>query len=153
MGLVINKPSSLVLTDIFESLDISTNNPKHRQQRVLIGGPVKKQQGFVIHRPKGQWEISIKLYSQNTITSSQDILECMAKGDGPKKAIVLTGYCSWEPNQLETEISQNDWLCAPVTGTKSEIIYDIPYRLRWQKALEKIGIKNRHQLTTTAGHA
>lgn len=153
MGLIINQPSSMRLCDILESLKIETDDPDTIDMPVLNGGPLKPQQGFVIHRPRGKWKISTPLAAKNNISTSQDILESIANGDGPKKSIILTGYCGWEAGQLEEEIADNDWLCVHIKNVNSTFLYDEPYRTRWQTALKHLGIAQIHQLSTVAGNA
>lgn len=153
MGLIINQPIHMSLNDIFESLKITPKEPDNTDFQVLMGGPLKNEQGFVMHRPSGKWNISIKLTGQSAITTSQDILESIAKGEGPKDSQVFMGYCGWEPDQLEAEIRKNDWLCVHIKNVKSDILYDIPYSSRWQSTLQEMGISQIHQLATVAGNA
>ena len=53
MGLVINHLASQSLQSIFEQLNIECSDETIRQKPVYIGGPVKLEQGFVLHRPTG----------------------------------------------------------------------------------------------------
>jgi len=83
------------------------------------------------------------------LTATLDILKAIARGDGPKSAILALGYAGWAPGQLESEIHQNGWLhCA----ADSELIFGQDTEAKYEKALKKIGI-DVGMLSSEAGHA
>ena len=47
------------------------------------------------------------------MTATLDILQDMARGAGPRQALLALGYAGWGPGQLEGEIQANGWLTAP----------------------------------------
>ena len=66
-----------------------------------------------------------------------DILKAIAKGGGPKHAILALGYAGWGPGQLETEIQSNGWLhCA----ADADLIFGRDVEEKYLRALHKIGI-------------
>ncbi len=83
------------------------------------------------------------------VTTSRDILEAMAAGDGPAQALVAVGYAGWGPGQLEAEMAANAWLTVPAN---TEILFDIPFDERWRAAAALIGI-DLDLLSTEVGHA
>ena len=149
MGVVINHPSSANLGEIFNQLDIPCSNDNIRQQIILVGGPVQTERGFVLHKGQGDWNSSVKIGSDLYLTTSQDILENIAKEQGPESYIVTLGYAGWDSKQLEDEISQNFWL----TSTADEdIIFNTAVENRWQAAAKILGI-DLNLVATEAGHA
>ena len=62
------------------------------RQPVLRGGPVHTDRGFVLHTPEGQWESSLPFSARVHLTTSRDILDALARGEGPVQAIVALGY-------------------------------------------------------------
>ena len=65
--------------------------------------------GFVLHRPVGAWKSTLPVGDVG-LTTSRDILEAMAAGDGPREHLVALGYAGWAAGQIEDEILRNGWL-------------------------------------------
>lgn len=149
IGIVINRPISLLLADILGQLEIVVENPDLHKQPILYGGPIHQERGFVIHRPSGTWRSSFSTEEGITVTTSRDILQAMAENKGPKEAIVSLGYSGWSAGQLELELANNLWLTSPIDP---HIIFDIPYEKRWSAAASLIGV-DTNKLTRFSGRA
>lgn len=149
LGIIINRPSNLVLGDIFKQLSIDTSDPRINALPVWQGGPVQVERGFVIHSPMGSWESTLKLGSDLGVTSSRDVLAAIARGAGPDKTFIALGYAGWGAGQLEAELAENAWLSTP---TDPHILFDLPVDQRWQAAARKIGV-DLTLLSGDAGHA
>jgi putative transcriptional regulator len=149
LGIVINRPSDLTLGDVFEQMNIQPEDPGVGRLPVFFGGPVHPERGFVIHEPAGQWDASMRVSEDLALTTSRDILEAVARGEGPRHILVALGYAGWGKGQLEKEILDNTWLNAPVNQS---ILFDRPAGQRWKAAVETIGVKLAW-LSTQAGHA
>ena len=149
LGIVINRPSAVVLGDIFKQLAISAGDQSLAQLPVYQGGPVQTDRGFVIHEPAGDWESTLKLDSGLGVTSSRDVLAALARGAGPGKTLVALGYAGWGAGQLETELAANSWLSTPAD---KRIIFETPVEQRWQAAARLIGV-DIALLSGDAGHA
>lgn len=137
MGLVLNRPSEYGLGELFDQLDLACDDSVLRALPVLSGGPVQAERGFILHADGRSWDSSMRLSSGLTVTTSRDILQAMAAGDGPDRFQVLLGYSGWSAGQLEAEISENAWLNAPVD---QEIIFNTPVESRWQAAAQLLGV-------------
>jgi putative transcriptional regulator len=83
------------------------------------------------------------------ITTSRDILVSMARGEGPRSAMVALGFANWDAGQLEEEISANAWLTAICN---EELLFEVPYDQRWRAAGRLLGIDVAN-LGVDAGHA
>ena len=149
MGLVLNQCSDFTLGALFDQLDLTCENPSTRNVPVLTGGPVQPERGFVLHQDGGTWESSLHLSNGLTVSTSRDILQALAAGDGPGRFQVLLGYSGWTAGQLEQEISENSWLNAPVDA---EIIFNRPVEQRWQAAAQLLGV-DLSLISSQAGHA
>ena len=78
-----------------------------------------------------------------------DVVEAMARGQGPARAAFCLGYAGWGPGQLEREITQNAWLTAPASDA---LVLGRDDGAKWQRALGSIGI-DPLMLSPSAGHA
>jgi putative transcriptional regulator len=148
IGLVINKPTELTLTEMMSQMGLD-HDAVNAEHPVYWGGPVQPERGFVIHRGRGEWESSLQLQDDLYITTSRDILRAIGKGDGPSDYVVALGYAGWAAGQLESEILHNAWLNTPISG---QILFKTPVRQRWQAATRLLGI-DVSQIAGNAGHA
>ena len=74
------------------------------------------------------------------MTATIDILQDMAKGTGPRQALLALGYAGWGPGQLEAEIQANGWLIAPADA---DIVFGHKDGEKWGAALRSIAIDPR----------
>ena len=149
VGLIINRPMQYPLDWMFKQMHIVPTGIKQNKQPLLFGGAVQPERGFVIHRPVGGWKSSLALRDGVTVTTSNDIIHALAAETGPKDSLVTLGYTGWEEGQLEQEVKSGIWLICPF---KSELLYEVPFNMRWDYAGSLLGIK-MDQLTSTIGHA
>ncbi len=149
LGLVINRPIDLNVGDLFEQMELKTDDHELATQPVLQGGPVSQDRGFVLHEEKGPWESTMSISPELQLTTSRDILEAMANGEGPTRALMAVGYAGWGAGQLESEMGANSWLSADYAA---DILFDTPVAQRWTAATALLGI-DPHQLSSEAGHA
>jgi putative transcriptional regulator len=117
--------------------------------RVLAGGPVEKDKGFIIHDAGDSWESSITITPEISICTSKTILEDIASGKGPENYLVALGCAGWEAGQLEKEITDNAWLTTPAN---SELIFSREYESKTNKAAAILGI-DLEQISPAAGHS
>lgn len=150
LGLVINRPTQMVLGDILEQMDIPIEDETIAEIPVFAGGPVQQERGFVLHHTsETHWESSIEVSDMLSLTTSRDILIAIAKGKGPKKFLIALGYAGWGEEQLETEMKANAWLS---TYYDDSVVFDTPISKRWRVAADKMGL-DINLLSTQAGHA
>jgi len=149
LGLVINRPTDLQLGDILEHMEIEAVNSEIARQAVYMGGPVQNDRGFVLHEPLGNWEATLKVTDETGITSSRDILEAIALGEGPERTFITLGYAGWGAGQLEEELAANAWLNGPAS---TRIVFETPCEQRWEAAAALIGI-DLNLISGDAGHA
>jgi len=90
MGIVINRPTDMTYETLFDKINIKLEDTAIASNPVLFGGPVQPERGFVLHEPCGDWDSSITINDQTSLTTSKDILEAVAVGTGPKKTTIFT---------------------------------------------------------------
>jgi putative transcriptional regulator len=150
MGLIINKPAQdMRMRDLLDHLSI-TPGPAMRDLPVHFGGPVEHGRGFVLHDDGYRSDIAtLGVAAGFGMTATLDILEDLAQGRGPDRAILALGYAGWGPDQLESEIAQNGWLtCEADAG----LVFDTDDGGKWEAALSRLGISSL-TLSAEAGHA
>lgn len=150
VGLVVNKPLQLPLTRLLEELSSSPVAPlRNPDQMVLFGGPVNTQMGFVLHRDRGEWGSTLPVSDEICVTSSRDILDAIAKGQGPDDYLVVLGYAGWSAGQLEEEMAANAWLSV---AADPDLLFRLPFDQRWEASIHKLGVDPAF-LASEAGHA
>jgi putative transcriptional regulator len=149
LGIIINRPLTMDLGEVFEQLGLDASQSHVSRQSVLLGGPVQTDRGFVLHSPGAGFESTLPVSERLHLTTSRDILDALASGHGPARAIVALGYAGWDAGQLEDEMARNAWLTVPVDVS---LLFDVPAEDRWQAAGRLLGINLLH-LSSDAGHA
>jgi len=153
LGVVVNKPTDMTIESLLARIEIKFDSTpeifQSTKKLVMVGGPVQKDRGFVLHSPIQNYSSSIKISDQIAFTTSRDVLEAVAIGFGPKQLLVSVGYSSWGAGQLEEEIIKNGWLTVPATP---DIVFDLPIEQRYLAALKLLGV-DPIMLSGEAGHA
>ena len=160
-GLTINKPIDITVDEVLKQLNLEQtddNNDasnekinlenKAQKSPALRGGPVQIEQGFIIHDGEQLWANTMAVHDDLYVTASQDILEDIAGGKGPKNYLLTLGCASWEAGQIEAEVLNNSWLHCPID---KNIVFDMPFESRWQGAAETLGI-NLSAMSGISGH-
>lgn len=148
MGIIVNKPSPIMMDLLFDSAKTPTPERFHGQW-VLMGGPVQVDRGFLVHTPTGSWENSLMVTDDVAMTTSRDIIIGLTQDNEVNKALATIGYSSWSAGQLEQELASNSWISVPAD---MQVLFDIPYKQRYQAALKLLNI-NMANLSELVGHA
>lgn len=149
MGVVVNRASEYSLGDVLAQMNLEARDPALANQIVLNGGPVHPERGFVLHDGERQWDSTLAIGGGLALTTSRDILEAMAEGEGPAHVVVALGCAGWGAGQLEYELGENSWLTAPAD---TELLFALPLEQRWQAAGGRLGI-DITRVTDYSGHA
>jgi putative transcriptional regulator len=150
MGLIINRPAlDLTFANLLDQLSIP-RAPEGRDIRIHSGGPVERGRGFVLHSPDyAGGPATMRIGSDYGMTATLDILEALARGDGPSRALLALGYSGWGPGQLEDEIRANGWL---ITDAAEDLVFSPDDAGKWVGALRAMGI-DPLMLSAAAGRA
>jgi len=157
MGIIVNRPAGsidfpglLVQLDIIKKAEQIKLPENAESMKVLRGGPVETGRGFVLHSSDFFIEdATLQIDDGICLTATVDILKAIAKGSGPKHAILALGYAGWAAGQLENEIQHNGWLHC---DADPDLIFGADADEKYLRALRKIGI-DPGMLSTNAGHA
>ncbi|TVQ86917.1 MAG: YqgE/AlgH family protein [Chromatiaceae bacterium] len=149
MGIIINRPMDIRLGEVLEQLTIEASTPDIAAVPVYLGGPVQTDRGFVIHDGPISFDSTLAVTPDVRVTTSRDILEAIAMGQGPERTLIALGYAGWGSGQLEQELSANAWLSGPADP---EVLFALPAGRRWQAAAQLLGV-DLNLLSGEAGHA
>ncbi len=149
MGLVINRQADHTLSDLFSQMQIAVEATSALAGDIVTGGPVQPDRGFVLHDDPRDWGSTLRFGDGLAVTTSRDILDAMARGDGPAHTLVALGYAGWSAGQLEAELAANSWLTVPVDH---DLLFGTPLPDRWRAAARALGV-DPVRLSGYAGHA
>ena len=129
-GLVLNHQSALLLSDIFEHIELDLP--------IFNGGPVAQEQLFYLHR-----------FAE--VTDATKVTEHLYFGGNWKEVLLqahllpkpqnhlrlFAGYAGWGAGQLNEEISEHSWICTSAYNDKMLLLED-PSKL-WKKCMLQQG--------------
>jgi len=151
MGLRLDRPvPSIDLKSVLEKLNV-TSPDSAIGRPVMIGGPVDRERGFVLHTD--DWtssDASLAFADGLRITGTKDALTAMTdETSGPARSMLVLGYAGWGEGQLEEELAENAWLTAEAD---LDVIFDTEHHTKWTRALAGLGV-NAAMLSGQAGRA
>ena len=151
MGLVLNKTApQMYFADLAEKLELGRAIPDHiLMQPIMLGGPVKTFQGFVLHSSEFIAEGSHRINADFFLNTTVKILKAIALGKGPRRQLIALGYAGWAAGQLDSEILDNGWLHC---DADPDLVFGHTAEGLHRAALAKLGVDPR-MLSTDAGHA
>lgn len=142
-GIVINRTLDLPFTELLQQLNITAtltlDFPVH------AGGPVRDEQGLVLHSDDRLFPESDPIGNGLCLTLTADILDAIATGNGPSDLLFALGYAGWGPGQLDEELAAEAWIALPATP---DLLFSTPIEQRLAIAAERNGI----QLNRLSGH-
>jgi putative transcriptional regulator len=150
MALAVNRPvEGLTVPDLLTRLGVASDIHLP-QDLVLLGGPVERERGFVLHTDDYICEnSSVQIDQGVALTATREVLQALASDHRPRRSLLALGYAGWGPGQLEREVKDNIWLvCEP----DEALIFGSDHEHKWSRALERIGI-SAAWLSGTAGSA
>ncbi len=145
LGVVINKPTDMTMDVLLDRINLKLEiihdspaaMPEVYRRPVMFGGPVQVERGFVLHSTMEQFSSTLQVTEGISLTTSKDVLEAVAHGDGPQQVLVSLGCAGWSAGQLEAELGRNGWL---TVKADPQIIFNLPVEQRFTAALALLGI-------------
>ena len=139
MGLRLDRPAPGVdLRTVLDKLEMPDAD-RAPDQPVLVGGPVDRERGFVLHTD--DWtapDASMPAGEGLAITATREALAAMTDPEmRPGRSVLVLGYAGWGEGQLEDELTENVWLTAEPT---LELLFDDDHASKWSRALAGIGV-------------
>jgi len=137
MGVVLNLPlETMAVADILRGFGEDPAGAEG-ERRILAGGPVFPDRGFVLHSADYAGEGTITVDGDLAFTPGIRPLRDSVEGSGPSRSLLFLGISSWGPGQLEGELLRAGWAVVPADP---EIVFDDDLDGKWQRALRRRGI-------------
>ena len=149
-GIIINMLSNHInFLELCNQLAIPATGDISRNL-LYFGGPVEGNRGYVLHSDDFIGRDTQKFAGTGlALTTTIDVIRKLASGEGPKHSLIALGYVGWAPGQLDAELQKHGWICCKAD---KQIIFDVPHMIRWQVALNNMGLQV-NQITDYSGHA
>ena len=142
LALCLNKQSDYTIQDIFDKLDL--NIELNINFPLFWGGPISSTTVWMLHDRDWTMQESIEINDAWAMTSSMEMFGHLADGDYPSQFRLMYGFCSWDPNQLKSELRgtppwnpNHSWLVAKNPGP--EWIMEAPVDDLWRVTTELSG--------------
>ena len=150
MALAVNRPvEGLTVPDLLVRLGVASDIHMPADL-VLLGGPVERERGFVLHTDDYTCkDSSVAIADGVALTATREVLQALASDHRPRRSLLALGYAGWGPGQLEREVKENVWL---VCDPDEALIFGSDHEHKWSRALERIGV-SAAWLSGTAGRA
>ncbi len=153
MGLAVNRPvEGLSVGSVLKRLKVVESTIELPEDLVLMGGPVERDRGFVLHTDDYNCEqSSVPVIPGISLTASSEVLEALAGGHNrrPRRSLLALGYAGWGAGQLEREILENVWLTCEADEA---LVFGDDHARKWTRALAKLGV-GAEQLSRFSGSA
>ena len=139
MGIAINRPlDGLSLPDLLDRMGVRSQIVIP-DRAVLVGGPLERERGFVVHTPDYESSDSTQAVGEGlALTATREVLDAMGDAERrPRLALLALGYANWSAGQLEQELKDNVWL---ICDADEALVFDEDHDTKWVRALAKIGV-------------
>lgn len=134
LGLVINLPRGEVsFARALAPLGLEVP-PASGSVRVHWGGPVNERRGFVLHTPDWSGDGTQAVADGFALTEDPRVLQAMARGAGPRRALFCLGYAGWAPGQLDRELTTGAW---GVALADERLVFDADPQQKWIDAMSR----------------
>ena len=68
------------------------------------------------------------------LTEDPKVLQAMARGAGPRRALFFLGYAGWAPGQLDAELATGAW---GVALADERLVFDEDPKQKWIEAMAR----------------
>ena len=132
LGLIVNRPSGLKLTDAISN--IKDAGPPPRQ--MFFGGPVEVSTVWMLIRDTQENRLVRHIADDVYFSGDRTILDRLLNEKKPDNALhFYLGHAGWLPGQLALEIKQEDWY---VIHADPAVIFSTDPGSIWKRLIEKL---------------
>ena len=130
MGIIVNRPTDLALTEIL---------PGREQPApagtVYFGGPVQVSGVLALLRSERARSDCRKVFDDVYLVTARGVLdEMLGTGAGPGRFRIYAGYAGWGAGQLQKEVAQGGW---HVLDGHPDVVFDPEPESVWQRQIRR----------------
>ena len=134
LGLVVNRPlGDVPLARVLEQFGAQERGAPGTL-RVHHGGPVEPGRAFMLHTADYAGRETQVIKDGVAVTGHPDVLDALARGQGPRRALFALGYAGWAPGQLEGELGRGAWIVVPADEA---LVFDDDAAGKWERAMAR----------------
>lgn len=131
MGLVVNVPLGAVsASKLLDHLGVEEKDATG-EIKIFFGGPVAPTGVFLLHSSDVLFPGSRLVDKQFALTTERQILQALARGEGPAHSLFILGYSGWGPGQLESELARDSWFVIP---SDQSLVFAANPAMSWERA-------------------
>jgi len=132
VGLIINRPSGLNLSDALSEID----GMDLKSRPLFFGGPVEFTTVSMLIRNEQESRLVEHIAEDIYLSGDRSVLDRLLSENKPENALhFYLGHASWLPDQLAREIRQEDWY---VIDTDPAVIFSTSPESVWKRLIEKL---------------
>jgi putative transcriptional regulator len=132
VGLIINRPSGLNLSDALSGID----GIDHTSRPMYFGGPVELNTVSMLIRNEQESRLVEHIADDIYLSGDRSVLVRLLTEKKPDNALhFYLGHAGWLPNQLMLEIKHEDWY---VIDIDSAVIFSVNPESVWKRLIEKL---------------
>ncbi|MBI2313799.1 MAG: YqgE/AlgH family protein [Betaproteobacteria bacterium] len=131
MGVIINRPTQLALSEVFPE----NANIRKRRDPLYFGGPVAPMTLVFVFQSAERPKEALKVLDDVYMSVSSGLLsELISRPKFPERFKVYAGYSGWAPGQLQNEIRRGDWY---VINADTDTIFRMDAKSVWPELLKR----------------
>jgi putative transcriptional regulator len=132
MGLICNRAGTITVEEVARAHGFPVRDDAGP---VMVGGPVDRERGFIIHRLP-DIEEALDLADGVRLSVSRDSVQPILS-ENPTDWRFCLGYAGWGAGQLEQEVVAGAWLTAPLSARR---VFDTPLEKIWAAVIRDLGV-------------
>jgi len=131
MGLIINRPTRVPLSQILPQVDLQPQSSGH----LFDGGPVGRKTLTLLYRTQTPPSGASPIFSDVYASQAARVLAKQLRISGGKKGFRLyAGYAGWGTGQLRREMKRGDW---HIVRADVRSLYERPAKRIWQEMFNR----------------
>jgi putative transcriptional regulator len=131
MGVIINRPTKVKLSDILPDM----TEMRKRPDTLYVGGPVGRNQMLMLVKTSTKPEGAIQVFDDVFLCPKLEVVQkLLADTKEGERFRIYAGYAGWAPRQLENELARGDW---HIFQADADTVFDKPPSQIWPDLIKR----------------